>query len=110
MFWESLGLTFSCLFLSFLFVAEYTPAQIPPESYVATIYRDRIGVGHVYGDYDPDVAYGVGRLIARDRPLRTLVALTCATGRSALGQQTLPEAGLSLEHIRDSQGSVLTVG
>ena len=37
----------------------------------------------MYGDYDPDVAYGVGRLIARDRPLRTLVALTCATGRSA---------------------------
>ena len=51
--------------------------------YYATVYRDEIGVGHVYGDYDPDVAYGIGRLIARDRPLRTMVALTCVTGRSA---------------------------
>jgi acyl-homoserine lactone acylase PvdQ len=64
-------------------VAEFVTVQIEPEPYFATIYRDDIGTGHVYGDYDPDVAYGIGRLIARDRPLRTLVALTCATGRSA---------------------------
>jgi acyl-homoserine lactone acylase PvdQ len=77
-------LRLSLLFSSLLFLmVEYLAAQIPPESYFATIYRDDIGVGHVYGDYDPDVAYGIGRLIARDRPLRTMVALTCATGRSA---------------------------
>ncbi|MBN1511714.1 MAG: penicillin acylase family protein [Phycisphaerae bacterium] len=55
-------------------IAQYAGA------YTAWIYRDELGIGHVYGEYDADVAYGVGRLIARDKPLRTMFALTVASG------------------------------
>ena len=58
-------------------------SQSPPDIYLATIYRDDIGTGHVYGDRDVDVAYGLGCLIARDKPLRTVFVLTAYTGRLA---------------------------
>jgi penicillin amidase len=46
-----------------------------------TVYRDAIGLPHVYADSDEAVAYGLGRLHFRDRPLRTVYNLTRASGR-----------------------------
>ena len=37
----------------------------------------------MYGNSDEDVAYGVGRLVARDKPLKTIWNLTSAAGRVA---------------------------
>jgi len=67
-----------------LATAVWAPGQTyPPQFYEATIYRDELGIGHVYGNTDPDVAYGIGRLLARDKALRTYLAMTLASGRSA---------------------------
>jgi len=83
-------LRFSALSLSlsaaaFLLLLPPQPGhtQGTPGIYLAKIYRDEIGIAHVWGDRDEDVAYGVGRLVARDKPLRTIVALTIPAGKMA---------------------------
>ena len=58
-------------------------AQGTPGIYLAKLYRDAIGVGHVWGDTDEDVSYGLGRLVARDKPMRTMLSLTIASGKLA---------------------------
>lgn len=60
------------------------------------IHRDALGIGHVYADSDDAVAYGLGRLHFRDRPVRTMMNLTSAAGLllETVGQRT-PSAPLA---------------
>ena len=81
--------------LALLFTAAPLFAQGTPGQYDAKIYRDDIGIGHVYGDTDNDVAYGLGRLIARDKALRTMVAMTAAVGKMA---STIGPATVAFPH------------
>ena len=55
-----------------------------------TIYRDDVGVGHVYSNSEVSVYYGLGRLHARDKPLKTMFNLTMSSGKLArvLGKGT----------------------
>ncbi len=69
-------------------------AQVEEEP--VRIYRDALGIGHVYADSDEAVAYGLGRLHFRDRPVRTMMNLTSAAGMllETVGQRT-PAATLA---------------
>ena len=51
-------------------------------------YLDAAGIGHVFGYTDPDVAYGLGRLVARDKALRTVLAMTMASGSGPASSST----------------------
>jgi len=55
-------------------------AQTPPN---LKIYRDTLGIGHVYADTNVATFYGIGRLHARDKPLLTMVGLTWGAGSLA---------------------------
>lgn len=72
-----------CVSSVVLVCAQLIGQEIPPSSYTATLYRDELGIGHVHAADDNSVAYGLGRLVARDHPLRTMWALTVPTGRLA---------------------------
>jgi len=79
----------------------------PPQLESVSIYRDRLGVPHVYADTDEAVVYGIGRIQARDRPLEICHALAAQAGKlsETLGrfpfQSTVPSSFPDLHLIQD---------
>jgi len=63
------------MLLAALLIVQTAPAQE-----TVTVYRDELGLPHVYADSDEGVAYGLGRVHFRDRPVRTAFNLALAVG------------------------------
>jgi hypothetical protein len=80
------GFAYASLILPILNVVALAQRGGPPQAPVPPqikIYRDAIGIGHVYAPDDVQLFYGIGRLHARDKPLKTLFNLTWGAGELA---------------------------